>query len=207
MFELKVTNSKGFSSTDTLNVILSGTLPVKLLSFSAIPENGKVQLQWQTTSEINSSNYVVERSNDGRVFESIGSITSNNNGNLQSSYSLADNMPLKGTSYYRLAMVDRDGSIAYSRTVSVNIRNNKSFIINNLSLSGSSIKININSNQQQVINLAVIDVAGRVVMAKKLQLQTGENALVNDIPGINKAVYYIKLFTAADAVVKTVLSE
>ena len=43
--------------------------------------------------------------------------------------------------------------------------------------------------------------------AKKLQLQTGENALVNDIPGINKAVYYIKLFTAADAVVKTVLSE
>ncbi len=209
-FQLRATNSAGLSGTDTLSVIVNpGILPVTLLDFSGRNNAGKVQLQWRTTSEVNSSHYTVQRSADGRRFESIGRIESNNNSNLQNNYSLLDNSPVRGINYYRLAMTDRDNSVTYSRTISVNLLDIKSFSIDNISLSSSAaaVKINVNSNQQQLINFRVVDAAGRIVTAQKLQIQNGANTLTADIPAINKGVYYVNVFTDTDAVTKTVLSE
>ncbi len=209
-FQLRATNSAGLSGTDTLSIIVNpGILPVTLLDFSGRNNAGKVQLQWRTTSEVNSSHYIVQRSADGRRFESIGRIESNNNGNLQNNYSLLDNSPVRGINYYRLAMTDRDNSVTYSRTISVNLLDSKSFSIDNISLSSSAaaVKINVNSNLQQLINFRVVDAAGRIVAAKKLQIQNGANILNADIPAINKGIYYINIFTDTDAVTKTVLSE
>lgn len=208
-FELKVTNSAGLSARDTVNVVTSNILPVTLLDFSGRSNNDKVELHWRTTSEVNLSHYTVERSTDGRRFERIGRVASNNNGNLQNNYSLADNSPVRGINYYRLAMTDRDASVAYSRTISVNLANSNAFTIEQVSLSASSsvVKINVNSNQEQVMNFRVADAAGRIIVAKQLQLQNGLNTISTAIPAINKGIYYIQVFTDAASITKAVLSE
>ncbi len=188
---------------------VSGVLPVKLIDFSAKNITDKVEVKWVTTGEINSSHYLVERSTDGRQFESITRIASNNSANLQSTYGYTDMLPGSGTLYYRLAMVDADGSIAYSKIVSINIKNVKSFVIGNVkvSASASNVRINVSTPTSQLLSFAIADVSGRIVTVKNVQLQAGSNNIVTDIPAINKGIYYVKIQSADALVTKAVLSE
>jgi hypothetical protein len=91
-----------------LNSITSVSLPLNLLSFKAINAGKHVQARWGTANEINTKQFIVERSSDGNNFSSIGTVVAkNSSGN--NSYSFNDVDPLKSISYYRLKMVDKDG--------------------------------------------------------------------------------------------------
>jgi len=94
------------------------TLPVSLTNFSAKKNNNSIAINWTADDESGMSNYEVQRSSDGRSFSTIQSIQSKNSVN-QTSYSATDNKPLNGIGYYRLKMVEIDGSATYSRIVTV----------------------------------------------------------------------------------------
>jgi hypothetical protein len=96
-------------------------LPVKLLTFTGTLQNKITVLKWETVNEFNASNFVIERSVDGVLFNSIGTVTANNitgtNNYLFNDVNAADQMvPVL---YYRLRMVDIDGSYTYSKVISV----------------------------------------------------------------------------------------
>jgi subtilase family serine protease len=94
-------------------------LPVRLISFNAISRSKDVLLQWQTSNEINASKFEVERSRDANSFSSIGTLPANNTpGNHN--YQLVDVFPLNGNGFYRLKMIDIDGSFVYSDIINVN---------------------------------------------------------------------------------------
>lgn len=188
---------------------IGSVLPVELMDFSAKNISEKVEVKWVTTGEVNSSHYLVERSTDGRHFESITNITSNNRQDIQSTYNFNDNIPPAGIVYYRLVMVDKDGSFSYSKIVSLNIKNSKSFVIDNVKLSASSsnVRINITSYQSLPLSFAVVDAVGRIVISKNMQLQPGGNSVVTAIPAINKGIYYVKMQVGYVTVTKAVLTE
>ncbi len=95
------------------------TVPVRLVSFSAHQLEGRVQLKWQSASQVNTSHFQIERSADGRQFTQV--LTRKAQGSSASlvTYNAVDDSPLSGTSYYRLKMVDLDGTFEYSKLVSV----------------------------------------------------------------------------------------
>lgn len=190
---------------------VNGTLPVKLLDFDAKKAGDKVEVKWVTTGEINSSHYLVERSTDGSKFESIGRVTSNNRADIQSTYGFTDDMLQSGVVYYRLAMVDKDGSVAYSQivSVSVTVKNKNMFVVENVKLSATNtnIRIGINSTLAMPMNFAVVDVSGRILVVKNTQLQVGGNTITADVPTVNKGVYYIKMQVGNVIETRAVLSE
>ncbi len=94
------------------------TLPVSLLNFSAKKKNTSIDLSWATEAESDMSHYELQRSPDGRNYLSIYTIQSRNIISRMN-YSYNDNKPLSGISYYRLKMVEVDGSISYSKIVTV----------------------------------------------------------------------------------------
>jgi uncharacterized repeat protein (TIGR03803 family) len=94
-------------------------LPVQWLSFTAQKTGSAVLLQWKTAREENSLRFEVERSGNGNLFNSIGSITAAGNTASVSAYTFNDHHPAQGTNYYRLKQVDGDGKFSYSATVSV----------------------------------------------------------------------------------------
>lgn len=96
----------------------STTLPVKLASFNAAATNNTVALNWNTASEENVHSFNVERSIDGKSFEAIASVAAKNSAN-GAAYAYNDVLRA-GVTYYRLKMVDKDGSFAFSKVVSVN---------------------------------------------------------------------------------------
>jgi hypothetical protein len=94
-------------------------LPVKLESFTALlnSSNNKVDLKWVTSSEKNTSHFVVEKSADGVNFNDAGTVFAYGNTSEKMNYSFTDNS-VTGANvlYYRLRIVDADGRLDYSAT-------------------------------------------------------------------------------------------
>lgn len=97
---------------------VSFILPVNLVQFSAVKNNGTAMINWTTTEEINVGYYEVQRSDDGIVFYTIGTVAARNQADLQQ-YQFADNQPLKEQTYYRLRSVDIDGKTKMSKIVKI----------------------------------------------------------------------------------------
>jgi len=103
-------------SSNNITVAISGALPVSLLYFASSRTEVGHLLKWEVTGESNSAYYLVERSNDAKVFGQIGKVAVTEVSG-QKVYTFTDLMPLTGINYYRLKMVDADGSYAYSAIV------------------------------------------------------------------------------------------
>ncbi|WP_341900697.1 T9SS type A sorting domain-containing protein [Fluviicola taffensis] len=95
-------------------------LPVELVYFDATLTNGQVALAWETASEFNSSYFDVLRSDNGENWSSIGTVPAQGNSQITLDYSLIDESPLSGVSYYQLKEVDLNGSFHLSDIESIN---------------------------------------------------------------------------------------
>ncbi|SEQ58489.1 T9SS type A sorting domain-containing protein [Neolewinella agarilytica] len=88
-------------------------LPVSLLSFTATDSGKTVSLNWKTTSEENTQNFLLERSVDGgRTFVVIGSVAARNQAS-GAAYTLVDESAYRFPDqymYYRLRVQDFDSS-------------------------------------------------------------------------------------------------
>lgn len=97
---------------------ITGTLPLKLISFAGDHKHGTTQLLWSTAEEVNTSAFVIERSiNSTGNFNTIGSVAAKGYGG--NTYRFSASQP-HGTAYYRLKMTDKDGSFTYSDLIRIN---------------------------------------------------------------------------------------
>ncbi len=96
----------------------SGTLPITLLSFSGSLNGNNVLLDWTTSLEINSKEFQIEKSNDGVTYHKLGTVPAAGNSLVQKKYNFLD-VEATEINYYRLKMVDIDGSGKQSNIVIV----------------------------------------------------------------------------------------
>ena len=101
-----------------LNVIMSSTLPITISSFTADIEGCGVRLNWKAESSENFSGSLWNRSNDGRNFRATGTIIFDPQQQL---YKFDDVDPGNGSWFYRLRLMDLDGSIKYSKIISARV--------------------------------------------------------------------------------------
>lgn len=108
------TNTAFRGITGTPNAVF----PISLLSFNAAAANNVVNLTWATVNENGAGSFQVERSANGKDFNRIGGALAAKNGSANN-YNTVDANPIAGTGYYRLKMIDQDGSYHYSNIVTV----------------------------------------------------------------------------------------
>lgn len=118
-----------FSVAGVFSVTTTGTVPVRLSKWEAVPADNKVKLDWASSAEINTSHFIIERSADGVHFTPIETIQAAGNSQGTIRYYKEDKNPLTGRSYYRLKMVDLDGKSDYSTVRTVLITAKQSVII------------------------------------------------------------------------------
>jgi hypothetical protein len=95
--------------------LVEGGLPVKLSMFDVKKgENVSAVVRWTTTEEVNSEKFEVQRSTDAKSWNAIGQIKAKGNSAGIVNYRFDDMQPNLGSNYYRLKMIDLDGSFAYS---------------------------------------------------------------------------------------------
>lgn len=94
-------------------------LPVTLVSFVAHRQAGAVQLSWATASELNSHQFAVQRSLDGRRFATIATVAGHGTTTQAQTYAALDPAAPLQALYYRLAQFDTDGTVAFSPVVTL----------------------------------------------------------------------------------------
>ena len=175
-----------------------GPLPVTLIYFNAT-KNSAVSslLSWQTSQEINSAHFDVERSNDAVAFTKIGTVAAAGNSSLAISYSFIDNNPLSGMNYYRLKQIDLDGYFIYTPARLVRFDDLNPATVKyypNPTNGMLSIELSpVNGKEDRVINIT--NARGQVVNQLKISSSAGTYMQV-DLSRYAKGIYFIQLHTA-----------
>lgn len=135
----------------------TAVLPVDLKSFTASKKENNVLLNWSVANEVNLAGYEIEKSLDGRNFESIKYIKATN----IATYSFID-INVNTSAYYRLKMIDNNGKYSYSKTIVVTSRND---ITANLYPNPAKNGVVLN-NLIGINNISIVNSLGQVVMQK-----------------------------------------
>lgn len=88
-------------------------LPIELLTFTAKQEGNQVALNWITVSEINNDYFTIEKSNNGKDWSIIETMSGAGNSSISIDYTTFDQNPYLGLNYYRLKQTDYDGKSEY----------------------------------------------------------------------------------------------
>lgn len=167
----------------------NAAVPVRFVNFTATKTSNGIQLNWSTAQEDNSASYQVERSGDGIVFESIGSLQAAGFSAVLKEYTYKDASPIKGIAFYRIRQIDLDGKFMFSKVVTIN---NK--------FSGMVIRYANPVNDQLFIELAdsgpavrtewkMYDLSGRILMKG---ISNG-NTIKCKLPLLEKGVYLVEI--------------
>ncbi len=166
------------------------TLPIILSSFKAEVKNSTANLQWVSSTELRSDEYQIQRSTDGKNFTTIGSVKSKGNSVEFVKYTFADAQLGSSAAYYRLKMVDIDGTFEYSKVVYVN---NKNGVATSLSVFPNPFRSDVqlvgvaaaDVNKQ---NIRIYDVAGKQINFSV----SGSNAITVD-PTTPRGIYILRI--------------
>ncbi|HPH84665.1 MAG TPA: hypothetical protein PLC48_04370 [Ferruginibacter sp.] len=183
-------------------------VPVILTSFNAAVKNYDVILSWQTATEINSSHFIIERSADNQDFYPVGRVEASGYSDIKRNYQFTDNKPayFDRPTFYRLAMVDRDGSMKYSRILNVMLKTSGSYVQSVYPVpakSGELLNGNFISGFAQTLSITLANAAGQIVLNKKAMVIKGLNKLTITLPATSKGVHFL-IIRSEDGLVQKV---
>ena len=114
----RVTGSSIFFNTG-YNWLFNTPLPVRLLNFDVVDENGDAYLKWMTAEEVDHDYFEVQRSLDAENWEKIGKVEpkagASNTGLREYEFKDEKFVRYGNKVHYRLAFVGIDGTYTYSR--------------------------------------------------------------------------------------------
>ena len=167
--------------------------PVKFSLFNLEKFNYNSIVSFSTVSETNNDYFTIERSGDGRNFESIGAIKGAGNSNQELSYEFVDESPLAGINYYRIKQTDFDGAYSYTEIRSVR-HQTKNVIVSPNRTDG---KLNVTSELDNY-NVAIYNTSGQEVQ-RHLAL-SGDQSL--SIEALQAGVYFVKVMDQTIRILK-----
>ena len=165
-------------------------LPVTLSSFTATRRNNTGLLQWQTSQELNSKQFSIEKSTDGVLFIPIGTVPAAGNSQTLLNYQFTDPVLSNGMNHYRLLITDIDGqserSVIRSIQVSdagLNIQVYPKPVVNAMLYIRSS---------EDIRRIEFSDISGRMLMQRNT---SGLQHTLN-LQRFAKGTYLLSLYTA-----------
>jgi hypothetical protein len=102
----------------TLTNAEGAALPITLTGFTAQRNHCVANLKWTTATEQNSKHFEVQHSTDGVSFTTVGVVPSSGNSYIEKHYNFSINLNNQNN-FFRLQMVDIDGSSKFSPTLRV----------------------------------------------------------------------------------------
>jgi hypothetical protein len=147
--------------TAFVNGIQPGVLPISLLFFklnSVFPEG--IKFDWATASELNFDHFNVQRSVNGKDFETIAEVKGNGTTKVRHDYSFMDKFPMNGTAYYRLQSIDFDGYTETFNVVSVKFEGGKEVAVYPNPVTNSNLNFQLNFQPLSEILVTVTSVSG-----------------------------------------------
>ena len=180
-------------------------LIINLIKFKGAVKDKQIELIWTTSNEINSSHFEIEWSADGKIFNSIGKISAQGHSNTPTLYQFTDAPPSK-VNYYRLKMVETDGTISLSKIIVLNIgQETEIMILPNPNKGYFTFSLNGLTTQAQNLVFQVFDLNGKMMTQhhfSSINLPINQQIYLHHL---SKGVYTIKVLCDKKVLTKQLL--
>ena len=206
--KIKATSFSGANCTATSNatVVVTGVLPVSITKFNGLHQNGVSKLTWQTDYEQGILNYEIQRSLNGLDFKLIGNVIATGNSSVVQNYSFEDADVPSNTIYYRLKIVEINGTFKYSKILVFRI--DMGITTNSISPNPfrESLKLDFETNYAQNLRIKMYDLMGRQVKNINLNAHKGTNSVnINKLQNLPVGSYIIEMIASGKRVFKEIL--
>ena len=180
--------------------VLGIPLSTQLVHFDGKLKGNNVLLNWIVNVETNVRVYEVQRAVSGGKFQTIGKVAARGSQGQPIVYDFVDrDLPLgQQFVYYRLNVVNYDGTHGFSPIVDIKIES-----INQLQLTLSPNPIKTGETSQLIFDapqagsgtISVINLLGAIIKSQNMTINKGKNSISIDTQGLKAGVYLIKLHT------------
>ena len=169
-------------------------LPVSLISLKVANEGARNRVDWTSATEKNLNHYEVEHAADGKTFAKIDEVKAEGKA---FSYIVYDRKPNDGVNYYRLKMVDNDGTFAYSKTVTATVRGgNAGFTATTYpNPVANSLTVEVYGGAATGGQVELTDAAGKLVGRYSLDATRGYTTI--DMSAVAAGLYFVKYSDAS----------
>ncbi len=163
------------------------TLPLNLLSFTGKLNDfsNEVELKWTTTSEVNTKNFEVLESTDGKSFNMVGTVSAKNTSGIHN-YGFNTKSNKSGVLYFQLKQIDLDGKFQLSNVI--DIKNKGGLLSVYPNPAQKYIVVNI-PQANGVGNLSIYSQDGKLFYNKAIE--ENESSSNVNIESLNAGVYFL----------------
>lgn len=193
----------GWANYPVLGIFIP--LPLELLDFYGEQKKEINMLRWTTSNEVQTAYFIIERGEDGLHFDAIGKTAAAGNYSGNRDYLFEDLKPLSGHNYYRLKMVDQDGSLTYSNIILLRSygAGNKLMVFPNPTTQSVNIRMERAIRGQEAM-VQLTDLKGSV-----LQQRTALNGrtLTLNMEGYSPGVYLIRMIADGEQSVWKIIKQ
>ena len=183
------------TANSDIDIIVSpcNVQPVSLISFIGKSTVFGNELKWVTSEEKSFSHFEIEKSKNASAFSTIAKISGNNK-KENISYNYIDSN-IENESYYRLKIVDLDGSSEFSKTIFVENKTKQHAVgefYPNPSIE-NEVSIDVYSSKNSSLTISNYDMFGKMIGSEIMNLNTGQNLVKIAINKLNKGLNIIGL--------------
>lgn len=187
----RLLDGSGTNKTCLDNYIVSvpaaAVLPVELAYFDVIKRNDDANIVWETASETMNNFFTIERSVNGRDWQEVNKVNGAGNSDNINTYSIMDENPFNGLSYYRLKQTDFDGTFTYSEIRSIKFDNGTQVeiypnpVVNELKVRGEDL---------DGYQVSVFNQAGQIM---PVQINNSGEIINVNMSDLNQGVYVLTI--------------
>lgn len=179
----------------------SALLPQVLTSFKVVPQTSANLLSWNMVSYADYTKYEIERSGDGTIFTTIGSLPAKDSTGF---FTFTDNAPLAGKNYYRLKITDKDGIVYYSI---IAIINRLDMNTGSLTLSSNPIREMLYLSGPSLSGPSVVKIYNMHGQVVKTLQQTAAGSIQCPVQELLHGVYIVQVYTDKAVFTRKIVKE
>ncbi len=181
----------GFGSTTV-------PLPMTLIWFKGTARDKVISLDWEVANEKGLKEYIVERAADAMHYEPISIVASQNLPGKQ--YNTIDNNPLPGNNYYRLSLVNTDGTKQIVGFTHVLVHGGTSLSIYP-NPAKEELHIAVTGQSSGEMRMQLLDLNGRVVLSSVLDKVDNKF----NLQGYAKGLYLLRVIGGQEMIQEKLL--
>lgn len=185
----------GYINNTVWSVTRVSVVPVNLLSFSGtVNARNEGLLNWVIDNTDDLQYFELEKRSEQGSFEKLASVPKQGSSR---EYAFIDPSLLSPVGYYRLKIVNTDGSVQYSNQLALRNSFEKYSYKVYQDADARQYRLNVNAGEAASIHFLITDAAGKTIMRKDLGRRVGQVNYDIDLSKHAAGIYYMNLRVAS----------
>jgi hypothetical protein len=167
-------------------------LPLELTAFTVTAQQNTNLLAWTMEQAAGVDHFNVQHSTDGATFAAIGAVAAETGDAVSANYTFTDENPATGLNYYRIAIVNQDGSTTYSGIRTIGSASTPTVTVS-IYPNPATDRLHVTTGANAAFNILIIDVQGRIL--RQVAVASGNTADLT-VSDLSRGVYFAEILTA-----------